>query len=258
MPRCAGRLLAEVDGVHGGRLRGGGRDEAVLGVRLDVLDPVRNDVTASGPARRTVGPPPCPRLRPPVLTAATLGLTAAITATRTCGDGVVHALRRDPDRLLEGQVWRVITPVWVQTDRSWLVVVAVFVLCAAVGSVAEQIFTRRHWIVLYLLGVIVGHGIGEVLQPRQGGTSVAFAGVLGGLSAVALLRRTVPTPLRVEAVVLTLAAVFDTAIRDIHGAPLLVGLAVTAVVGVDRCVRRPHPGADPGAGPSTPPSIRDP
>ena len=122
-------------------------------------------------------------MRVPVVTAITLTLTAATTATRLRGPAVVHVLRRDPTALRSGQVWRLLSPVLVQTDRSAVVVLATFVLCAAIGVFGEQVFPRGEWITLYVVGALVGHGIGEAFQPRQGGTSVAFAAILGGLAA---------------------------------------------------------------------------
>ena len=84
-----------------------------------------------------------------------------------------------------------------------LAIAEVFVLCAVIGVAAEQLLPRAEWILLYVVGVLVGHGIGEVFQPHQSGTSVAFAAVLGGIAARVL--------------------------RDIHGLPFLAGLAVGIV-----------------------------
>ena len=170
------------------------------------------------------------RWRFPILTTVTLSLTAAVTASRLAGPGVVDALRRDPSALRSGQLWRLLSPVLVLTDRSVLVVVGVLVAAAVVGAVAEQLFTPGRWITLYLVGALVGHGLGEVFQPLQGGTSVAFAALLGGLAAYALGRGTrVPAVLRIEAAVAIPLAVAGTLARDIHGLPFLAGLALVVL-----------------------------
>jgi membrane associated rhomboid family serine protease len=172
----------------------------------------------------------------PVLTLVTVTLTAGVTASRFSGDAVVHALDRDPAALGRGQLWRLLSPVLVQTDRSALVVIATFLACAVVGTLAEQVFSRRRWLALYLLGALTGHGLGEWFQPHQGGTSVAFAALLGGLGAWALSRGTaLPLPIRIEVAVLIPAAVLDTVLRDIHGLPFLAGLAVTAAWPTNCC-----------------------
>jgi rhomboid protease GluP len=163
----------------------------------------------------------------PILTVATLTATATVTATRLWTPDVMHALWRDPDALGSGQVWRLLTPVLVQSDSSALVVVAVFALCAVIGVIGERVFPPRRWIALYLIGALVGHGIGEPFQPEGGGTSVAFMGILGGLAAYALQPGArVPTPIRVEAGLAIPLAVLDTSLGDIHGLPFLAGLVV--------------------------------
>jgi rhomboid protease GluP len=163
----------------------------------------------------------------PVLTAVTLTLTAALTATRLDGTAVMLALRRDPAALGSGELWRLLSPVLVQTDRSWFAVVSVFVTCAVIGVIGERVFSRPRWAALYLVGALAGHGIGEVFQPRQGGTSVAFAGVLGGLAAQALQPASrVPRRVQFWAALAIPLAVIDTASEDIHGLPLLAGFGL--------------------------------
>ena len=120
--------------------------------------------------------------RQPALTATLLG-----TITRLFGPAVFHALRRDPTDLGHGQIWRLLSPVLVQGDQSPLAIIGVFVLCAVIGVAGELLLPRTEWLVLYLLGALAGHGIGEAFQPHQSGTSVAFAGILGGLAARILL-----------------------------------------------------------------------
>jgi len=170
------------------------------------------------------------RSRPvPVLTTVALTGTLLGTVTRAFGPGVFDALRRDPGRPGHGQLWRLLSPVLVQGDHSLLAIIAVFVLCAAIGVAGEWLLPRAEWLLLYVLGALAGHGLGEAFQPHQSGMSVAFAGILGGIAARILLD---PNPrlkgVRVRFAVLIPLAVLDTALRDIHGAPFLVGLAAGA------------------------------
>jgi hypothetical protein len=81
--------------------------------------------------------------RLPVLTATTLALTASVTATRLYGDGVLHALRRDPSGLEHGQIWRLLSPVLVQSDPAVRDVIGVFALCAVIGAIGERV-RREH------------------------------------------------------------------------------------------------------------------
>ena len=181
--------------------------------------------------RPRVGGAPTPRRpRLPVLTATALIGTLVGSSTRIFGAGVFHALRRDPTKLAQGQLWRLITPVLVQGDRSLLAIVGVFLLCGAIGVAGERMLPRTEWAALYLIGALAGHGIGEVFQPHQSGMSVAFAAILGGITAHVLLGRRRPRwPWRARFAALVPLAVLDTALRDIHGVPLLAGLITGSV-----------------------------
>ena len=175
------------------------------------------------PAGRNAGQP----RRIPVLTAIALSATLVGTLTRLFGPEVFDTLRRDPTKLGHGQLWRLLTPVLVQSDHSLLAIIGVFVLCAVIGAAGEWLLPRSEWLLLYLLGALAGHGIGEAFQPFQSGTSVAFAGILGGLGARFLFDRDPRVKLwRIRFAALIPLAILDTALRDIHGAPFLVGLAV--------------------------------
>jgi membrane associated rhomboid family serine protease len=162
--------------------------------------------------------------RVPVLTVVALALTAAATATRLFGDGVLDALRRDPGAIGQGQLWRLLSPVLVQSDGSLIGVLGVFVPCALIGTVGERFLGRRRWIVLYLIGALAGHGLGEAFQPDEGGTSVAFMGILGGLGAYALFERDPALRRwRWHAALAIALSILDTALGDIHGVAFLAG-----------------------------------
>lgn len=172
--------------------------------------------------------PVSPR-RLPILTLVTLGSTILLTSTRLFTDGPLDALRRDPSALGHGQLWRLLSPVLVQSDQSVTSVVLVFAVCAAIGIYAERFFPPLRWLILYLLGALSGHALGEAFQPFGGGTSVAFVGILGGLAAYSLLDVD-PRLSRWwrQAAVMIPLAVLDTVLGDIHGVPYLLGLATGA------------------------------
>jgi rhomboid protease GluP len=161
----------------------------------------------------------------PLLTTITLTATLLGTCTRLFGNGVFDALRRDPNGLAHGQLWRLVTPVLVQGDHSALTIAAVFALCAVIGAVGERLLSRWEWLALYGLGVLVGHGIGEVFQPHQSGTSVAFAAILGGIVAHVLCGGGPRNGFwRWRLAALIPLAILGTILRDIHGLPFLGGL----------------------------------
>ncbi len=170
-----------------------------------------------------------PSRRFPLLTTIALTATLLGTITRLFGPTVFHTLRRDPAELAHWQLWRLLTPVLVQGDNSLLSIVGVFVLCAVIGVAGEWLLPRSEWVTLYLVGALAGHGIGEAFQPHQSGTSVAFAGILGGITAKVLFDRDPRNRgLRIRFTVLIPLAILDTVLRDIHGVPFLAGLALGA------------------------------
>lgn len=143
------------------------------------------------------------------------------------------AVRRDPDALMAGQVWRLISPVLVQPDPVPSVI-GLALMGALVGTIAERTFGTGRVLVLLAVGALAGHSIGEWWQPYSGGISVAFCGLLGALAGYVLIAR-----IRrhfVMAAVTLVGAVVLCVITDIHGPAILAG----AVVGFFLC----RPGAE--------------
>jgi hypothetical protein len=173
-------------------------------------------------------PLPGVRTRAPIGTIVTLSCWAVCTTLYHLGaTGLFHAVRRDPDALASGQLWRVISPVLVQPD-PWVDVIGLAVLAAVVGVAAEQLFGTTRWTVLFLAGALAGHVIGEWWQPFSGGVSVGFCGPLGALAVYAVV--SLRGPRLVGPVIVLVAAVVLTVMTDIHGPAILAGAVVGAVV----------------------------
>jgi hypothetical protein len=159
-----------------------------------------------------------------------LSPTLALTLVARFYPVVFTSLRRDPSALAHGEVWRVLSPVLVQADilqpGGWWRTIAVFALVAAILAATQRAFGSVHSLILYGVGALVGHGIGQLWQPYGSGCSVAGCGALGGV-AVWLLRARRPQPKLGAAIVLALALV-ATLLEDIHGPPVLAGAALGA------------------------------
>jgi rhomboid protease GluP len=167
------------------------------------------------------------RFRVPYLTILFLGTTVVLTSLRSVFPGIVRALRRDPDGLAHGQLWRVVSPVLVQPDPVGTAI-TVFVLVAIAGVLAERTFGRRRWLVLYLAGALAGEAAGYAFDPHSAGVSVAGCGLLGGL--IAWLLRSPVRSARFWAVLWLVLAVLDAALRDNHGPALLAGFVAGLVI----------------------------
>jgi rhomboid protease GluP len=89
----------------------------------------------------------------------------------------------------------------------------------------ERIFGGRRWLVLYFAAGVTGEIAGFAWKPRGAGSSVAICGLVGALGAW-LLRNSSPIQSRFGGVVILTGAAILTALRDLHGPPLLMGIAL--------------------------------
>lgn len=173
--------------------------------------------------------------RVPVATAAVLLVTGATNAAAFVFPDMLDALRRDPEALVDGEWWRVLSPLLVQAPpwQAFLTVPAI----AALGVPVERLFGSRAMLALYLIPGAVGEALGYLWQPHGAGNSVADLGLAGALIAWLFLaagERNWPTPLlnrvRIWGGAVLAGTVVDTVLRDIHGVPTLVGAALGAAL----------------------------
>jgi rhomboid protease GluP len=153
----------------------------------------------------------------PVTTAAVLAVTVVLTVLQFPFPEVRQALWRDPDALAAGQWWRLVTPLLVQYDAVWQIVV-VLALIAGIGALAERIFGHGRWLLLYFGCGVVGQAFGYRWEPPDAGASVAGAGLLGAVCAW-MLSPAGPRQARVRiwGVVWPLVGLALTVTGDMHG-----------------------------------------
>ncbi len=159
----------------------------------------------------------------PVTTAVFI-VTSMLTGFSTVYPCVLHALMRSP-RILEGEVWRLITPLFVERGGVGEITLNLVTL-ALVGAVAERLWGSRRWLDIYVVGGVSGEFAGLAWKPLGAGSSVAMLALVGAC-AIAVVRRRAPWPLLTLLVVAT--GVMLTALKNLHGPPLLVGAALAAV-----------------------------
>jgi membrane associated rhomboid family serine protease len=164
----------------------------------------------------------------PFATATVLTLSVVITCASYSAPVITQALQRNPSALMAGEIWRIITPLFVQPD-PWPITLSIWGLLVASGVAAEQLFGMAGWLALYFTGAIVGEIAGYAWQPTGSGGSIAVAGLLGGLLAWFLSK---PTPwfAKIGVTIVIAGAFVDTWVKDIHGLPLLAGIFVGALL----------------------------
>ncbi|HMB23914.1 MAG: rhomboid family intramembrane serine protease, partial [Chloroflexota bacterium] len=105
--------------------------------------------------------------------------------------------RRDTVRFLDGEWWRLVTPLFFQ-DGGIGGTISNLVGLALIGVVAEQLWDRRDMLLIFFAGGLAGELIGLVWQPVGAGNSVANFS-LAASAAIACLMRRPPQPVLVTA-----------------------------------------------------------
>ncbi|MFC0437188.1 rhomboid family intramembrane serine protease [Kutzneria buriramensis] len=199
-------------------------------------------------------------MRFPVLTAAVTTVTAAANIVQLTVPGVLERFERTPAGL-HGEWWRTVTSLFVQ-DGGIAGTASNLLFLVLVGTVAEQVLTRPGWLLHYFGVGIVSEFVGYLWQPVGGGNSIAVCG-LTGAAALALWRRDSRLPawgaaavllwcgaligsvwfpltfigvaammvaqtrawaVRPTAIAVVVTALFLSALANIHGGALVIGL----------------------------------
>ena len=175
----------------------------------------------------------------PLLTATVFLVTLACGIAQLVHRPLYEHVVRDASRIDHGQWYRLLTGMFFQ-DGWASGLISNLLLLAVFGTIAERVFGRRRWLVLYFVCGWFGQLMSYIwLSPVGAGNSMCIAGLIGGLAAVIILapRRygvIVPVQLRITALAVPVLAVVDTILHDNHGLPCLLGVVLGVVVGIDR------------------------
>ncbi|GHG39041.1 MULTISPECIES: rhomboid family intramembrane serine protease [Amycolatopsis] len=180
----------------------------------------RNPFVALAPVRRR-----------PYLTAAVFVVTLACGIAQLVHPPLYDAMHRDAARIDAGEWYRLLTGMFFQDAWAFGLVFNLAWL-AVFGILAERVFGRVRWLVLYFTCGLFGQFMSYVwLNPVGAGNSMCTAGLIGGLAAVAMVasRRygvVLPVQFRIMAFAVPVLAVADTVLHDNHGLPALLGLVL--------------------------------
>ncbi len=174
--------------------------------------------------------------RVPWLTIAVFAVTAGCFIAQLVDDRVVTALQRDPSGLHSGGLWRVVSPLLIQSDGIGQGVFNLVTLLFF-GIVVEWVLPRWVWISLYLTAGIVGQLLGYLWEPPGGGNSVAVCGLIGAVVVILLRGRPeLPGPVYLLTPYYP-ASLLGLDIDERHG-QLVAVVATAAVLGAGIVVSR--------------------
>ncbi|WP_157002080.1 rhomboid family intramembrane serine protease [Agromyces laixinhei] len=188
--------------------------------------------------RRTGG-----RFRFPKVTLVVAAVTLVISVLGDLDQHVLDLLGRDRSQLLDGEWWRMITPLFVQ-DGAWLGTIFNISSLIVIGLCAETLYNGLTFVCVYFAAGIVSEAFAYTLMPHQGfaGNSVANMGA-AGLCLVTLCAAGAVS-VRIVGITGVLGGIVLIATGDLHGVGFAVG-AVAALIAIFRSRRRQPSG---GAG----------
>lgn len=173
-----------------------------------------------------------PPRRFPVLTVVATVVAVAAAVAQYAIPAMIPALQRVPGGgVPDGQWWRLVTPLAVQT-LGWYQVAANLVTLAVVGGAAERLLGRGWWLALAAAGTIGGQLSAYYFRDDGGGDSIAICGLAGGVIALLAIRPAAGTRFAHRAVVWYVAALTGWSFFGFRAAlaALVVAVAGLAVL----------------------------
>ncbi|MZK53544.1 rhomboid family intramembrane serine protease [Clostridium beijerinckii] len=121
------------------------------------------------------------KLRSYKITIAIALITSIVTISQFVNPQVLSILRRNPESLLSGQWWRIITPLLVHSD-GWMQFAINIIGIISFGFIGEQLFGGYKLLLIYLAGGLIGEIAGYIGWDAFGaGSSIGWCGILGGI-----------------------------------------------------------------------------
>ena len=165
-----------------------------------------------------------------------LCLTTIVTSLQFIFPEIIAALDRNRQALLSGQVWRLITPLFIQPSGMWQCLFNCLFFVAFV-PIAERLYGRGV-LLIYLATGIVGQLVNFYwettpggLPAGKGGSSTALFGVAGSLMMYILLhKRTFSRGYLVIPIAVLLGASVLVFYEDGHAPALLFGAMLGVVL----------------------------
>jgi membrane associated rhomboid family serine protease len=141
---------------------------------------------------------------------------------------MLDLFQRDLTRFVQGEWWRLVTPLFVQ-DGGLAGTLFNLVSLLLVGILAEQFWGSLPVLLIFFLGGFVGEIAGFAWQPVGAGNSVANFALAGSILTACLLRR--PNRLVLSMTLLALSTyIVLVGLHDIHGPAAIAGMFLALVL----------------------------
>ena len=169
----------------------------------------------------------------PMLTATVLAVAVIAAILQYAAPATVPALQRTPGAFGNGQWWRLLTPLLVQT-LGWYQVLTNLVTLALFGTVCEWLLGRWRWVLLFVAGAVGGQIAAYAWDEGGGGDSIAICGLAGGVAVALLAGRTPGAHFAVQPVVYYVVALTGWGFSGIRAAAAGCVAAAILLHGLNR------------------------
>jgi membrane associated rhomboid family serine protease len=166
--------------------------------------------------------------RMPIATIATLVVVGVPSLLQlTVAPGLLSTLRRTPTEVADGELWRLVTSLLVQDGGVWGATFNLVAL-AFIGVMAERVWGRWRWLIVWIVTGVGAQLWGLVVQPIGAGNSVGTFGLAASAAVVAIISGgALP---RTAGAVSLLTGTVLLALGDIHGGAVALGAPLGAIL----------------------------
>jgi membrane associated rhomboid family serine protease len=162
------------------------------------------------------------------ITITIIAVTAGVTAMQFIFPGIISEFDRNKEALFAGELWRLVTPLFIQPQGVWQCVFnGIFLL--AFMPVGEHFYGKK-LVTIYFIAGIAGQLANFYWNKGGGGSSTAIYGVIGALLVYILLsREAFPKHYILLATTPFVGSVILCFFQDGHAPGLLVGAMVAFI-----------------------------